>query len=77
MGEGAENRQYSRFERADEFLGYLSDFLSLDFATEPTESQNETEDALLIKLSHIVGAQCPSLSRILAFRSHSLRGIAL
>jgi hypothetical protein len=77
MSEGAENRQYSGFERSDEFLGYLSDFLNLDLATEPTASQNETEDALLVKLSHIVGAQCPSLSRRSVFRSHSLRGIAL
>ena len=55
MSEGGENRQYSRFERGDEFLGHLSKFLSLDFTTEPTETENETEIALLIKLSHIVG----------------------
>ena len=55
MSEDGENRQYSRFERGDEFLGHLSKFLSLDFTTEPTETENDTEIALLIKLSHIVG----------------------
>jgi hypothetical protein len=57
MSEGAESRQYSRFERAEEFLGHLSDFLRLDLTTEPTETQHDREDVLLSKLSHIVGAQ--------------------
>jgi len=47
MSEGAESPQYSRFERAEEFLGYLSDFLSLDLITEPTETQHDREDVLL------------------------------
>ena len=70
MSEGAESRQYSRFERAEEFLGYLSDFLSLDLTTESTETQHDREDVLLSKLSHIVGAQSPTLSRRLVFRSY-------
>lgn len=60
MDDGVENRQYSRFERADEFLKLLLGFLSLDLTIEPSEKQNEEEDALLVKLSLIVGVQTVS-----------------
>lgn len=55
MDDDAENRHFSRFERAEEFLGLLSKFLAFDLTTEPTEEQNEEEDALVIKLTLIVG----------------------
>lgn len=63
--EDSENRQYARFERGDEFLGYLSTFLSCDLSQPPPdEAQDDAEQALLDKLTIIVSQVSSTSLRI-------------